>query len=225
MTGASRTDSGVHAEHQVATFRTERAVDLRRLPISLNALLPRTIVVYGARVAEDSFHPIRSCLGKAYRYRFWLGKKVSPFAAPYVWQVPENLDVKRMQASLSSLNGKHDFTAFCAADSGAKTRVRHVIETRLVQKGPLVDFWIVGDGFLKQMVRAIAGTLVQIGLDKRAADFAPILLSYKREMAGPTAPACGLSLCRIFYERLYLLDEVVQWNEDGFNIGLPFTSP
>lgn len=221
ITGASRTDSGVHAEHQVASFRTDLEVDTLKLPLSLNALLPGTISILNASREKDLFHPIRSCKAKIYCYRFWRGRPMNPFVAPYVWCVNRQLDVVKMAHALEGLVGTHDFTSFCASDSGAKTRVREILEVELVEKGPMVELWISGRGFLKQMVRSISGTLLQMGLGKIPSDFSTILNKLDRSSAGPTAPACGLSLVQILYQSQLSLNEMIQWRSEGLVLGVP----
>lgn len=200
VVGASRTDSGVHAEHQVATFRTPVTFDEIRWLKSLNGILPPEIGVTGVQPVEPEFHPIYSAQGKAYRYRLWQGASRHPMLTPYVWTLHRDLDRDAMRLAASSLVGTHDFTSFCALDSSAKTRVRHVLEISISDHGPLVDIWVVGKGFLKQMIRIMVGTLVEIGMGKRPPeDMGNILLAKNRDAAGITAPANGLTLIEIFY--------------------------
>jgi tRNA pseudouridine38-40 synthase len=200
VVGASRTDSGVHAEHQVATFRTPIAFDEIRWLKSLNGILPPEIGVTAVQPVVAAFHPIYSARGKAYRYRLWQGATRHPMLTPYVWTLHRDLDREAMRRAAASLVGTHDFTSFCALDSSAKTRVRQVLEISISDHGPLVDIWVVGKGFLKQMIRIMVGTLVEIGMGKRAPeDMANIILAQNRDAAGITAPANGLTLIEIFY--------------------------
>ncbi len=200
VVGASRTDSGVHAEHQVATFRTPVTFDEVRWLKSLNGILPPEIGVTSVQPVSSEFHPIYSAKGKAYRYRLWQGATRHPMVTPYVWTLHRELDRDAMRQAARYLVGTHDFTSFCALDSSAKTRVRHVLEISISDHGPLVDIWVVGKGFLKQMIRIMVGTLVEIGMGKRSPeDMAQIVLAEKRDAAGITAPANGLTLIEIFY--------------------------
>lgn len=198
--GSSRTDSGVHAEHQVALFKTGLKVDPERMLKSLNALTPKDIGIQAIIPAPSSFHPIHCAKAKAYRYRIWHHKAPNPFLAEVSWHIKGELDPAKMRAELATLVGKHDFTSFCATDSCARSKVRTIMEIAIDERGPLIDLWIIGDGFLKQMIRTIAGTLIEFGLAKRPPGSLPEILAAKdRTKAGITAPGRGLSLVRVFY--------------------------
>ena len=200
VTGASRTDSGVHAEHQVATFSSEVPFEARRWLRSLHGLLPETVGITALAPVAAAFHPILSAKGKAYRYRLWLSDLRHPFGAPYAWQVTHALDLDRMRQEAAGFVGTHDFTSFCAADSSAKTKVRTVFEVAILGEGPLVEIWVVGGGFLKQMVRSMVGTLVATGAGRfPAGSVALMLAALDRKAAGQTAPALGLTRVEIFY--------------------------
>lgn len=200
VTGAARTDTGVHAEQQVAVFRTAVAYDERKWLKSLQGLLPSTVGVASIRTVGSDFHPIRSAQAKVYRYRLWLGVTRNPLIAPFAWQIVSDLDVTALAEAARDFVGLHDFTSFCAIDSTAKTRQREIYEVVVEQQGPLVDIWVSGSGFLKQMVRTMVGTLVDVGLGKRDAKSLPAVLAAKdRQAAGMTAPALGLSLVQICY--------------------------
>ncbi len=205
--GASRTDSGVHAEHQVAIFRTEQKLDERRWLKSLRGLLPETIGIRSIVETASDFHPIYHARGKAYRYRLWLGVTRNPMVAPYCWSIPYTLDSGLMAQASQDFIGTHDFTSFSAVDSTAKTKVRTIYEIKIFQKGPLVDIWVVGEGFLKQMIRTMVGTLVDIGRGAIPPTEIPKILDLKdRTCAGITAPAQGLSLVEIFYDDIAKID-------------------
>jgi len=209
ITGAGRTDTGVHAEHQVATFTTPVPCDARAWTKSLHGLLPREIGVTSLRPVDSSFHPILAAQGKAYRYRVWTGITRNPWVDPYAWQVVPSLDLEAMQAAAQSLVGTYDFTSFCAVDSSAKTRERTVLRVHIARSGPLLEFWVIGRGFLKQMVRTMVGTLVDIGLGKYQSHAIDAMLEARdRRVAGRTAPAQGLTLVRVFYEDDPLLFEI-----------------
>lgn len=217
VTGASRTDSGVHAEHQVATFSTDVAFDARRWLRSLHGLLPEAVGVMGIQPVEAAFHPILSAKGKAYRYRLWLSESRHPFGAPYAWTVPATLDLALMGREAASFVGTHDYTSFCAVDSSAKTKVRTVTEVAVLGAGPLVEVWVLGEGFLKQMVRSMVGTLVAVGAGRYPpGSVAPMLAALDRKAAGQTAPAAGLCLVEIFYDELRSARDLRAASRDGF---------
>ncbi len=203
ITGASRTDTGVHAEHQVATFRFQEGLDCIRAQRSIQALLPPTVGIYRLGPAEPGFNPIYQACAKVYRYRLWRGSSPSPFARPYLWTLSgrPHLDVAAMEEASRFLLGRHNFRSFCASDSSASSFERTIFDLRWQDHGNLLEFFILGDGFLKQMVRSLVGTLVEVGRGKRPPQaIEAILASQDRTQAGLTAPPEGLSLLRIFYQ-------------------------
>jgi tRNA pseudouridine38-40 synthase len=201
VTGSSRTDAGVHAEHQVATFESAQEWDEPRWLASLRGLLPAEVCVKSLKPCADDFHPIRSSSGKEYRYRFLTGVAGDPFVGPYSWHLRCAPDWDRFRHEMRSFVGKHDFSSFCASDSSAKTFQRTILETRLEIDGSVVEWSVTGEGFLKQMVRAMAGTLIELSCGKHpSASVATMLAARDRRQAGITAPAQGLTLVRVFYE-------------------------
>ncbi len=208
LTGASRTDSGVHARRQVATFDFASEIDVATLGRSLNALLPPTIGIMNiAEVAAD-FHPIRAAKAKVYRYWLWNSDKRNAFMQPYVWRWYPRLDEHALAQEARAFLGRHDFSAFCAANSSAKTKERTIFEIVVKRRGDLIEFWLLGDGFLKQMVRSMVGTLVDVVSGKLTEPVTQILLSRDRTRAGQTAPASGLCLYEIFYENVPTLADL-----------------
>ena len=217
---ASRTDRGVHAERQVATFSHTLGLDLYRLHVQLNGILPLDIRVLSLQVAEPHFSPL-SATSKVYRYRVWEGRCYNPMVIPYVWQVPGHLDIACLRAEADSLVGYHDFSAFCNQDSTAKTKERTLLAVAVEKRGSLVNIWLQGDGFLKQMVRILVGTWVETALGKRAPGQGPSLIVAKnRSLAGVTAPAKGLSLVEIFYDTSLSLPAVMAKSDTGFTFAL-----
>jgi tRNA pseudouridine38-40 synthase len=211
LTGASRTDAGVHALHQVATFSSEKDLDCRRTLTSLNAVLPRTIGIRSLQEVPQDFHPIYAAKSKIYRYSLWLGRQRNPFLEPYVYEVSEGIDLEAMRAAGKHFVGEHDFTSFCAVDSGAKTRVRNVRGIFFEQNAALINIFVWGDGFLKQMVRSMVGSLVDVGLGKHAPEkIVQILAGRDRSLAGATAPAQGLCLLKIFYENPVDVENIIK---------------
>lgn len=221
ITAASRTDTGVHAEHQVVTFKTSSELDLFRIVKGLNALLPHDIRVMRAQCVKDDFHPIFNSTGKLYRYWIWRSSGESPFVNPFAWQYTGELDEDSIRRSLHHLIGQHDFSSFCAADSSAKSKVRRVRDIQLFSRGPILEFWFLGDGFLKQMVRNMVGTLVAVGRGKIGErDVKTILDGKNRTLAPPTAPAGGLCLARVFYGDDLSISALLEEQRSGYNLSL-----
>lgn len=221
ITAASRTDAGVHAEDQVVTFKSVSGLDAVRLTKSLNALMPADIRVKRAVTVDDDFHPIIHCTGKAYRYSIWRSAGESPMITPYSWIQTADLNIADMQAGARVFVGTHDFTSFCAVDSSARTKTRTVREVVIINKYPLLEIWVLGDGFLKQMVRNMVGALVAIGKGKISApDLKKILAGRNRELAPATAPAAGLCLARVFYGSDLNISSLVEQARNGYNVSL-----
>jgi tRNA pseudouridine38-40 synthase len=200
VTGAGRTDSGVHALGQVASFRTERTLPLRAFVAGANSLLPRDIAVLEAVEREEGFHARRSARGKHYRYSIVNRPCRAPLERRFAWEVFQPLDQDAMQRAGVALVGRHDFSSFRASDCEAATAVREIrrLEVRREQERIFVE--IEAPAFLKHMVRNIAGTLVEVGLGRRRADsMAALLAAGDRRLAGATAPAHGLCLNEVFY--------------------------
>ncbi len=215
--GASRTDSGVHAENQVIAFQSSTPFRPGEWLLSANALLPNDISVLQFSNAELTFDPIRDAQSKIYRYRLWRGHCASPFLKPYVWGVQRQIDLSNLADEITHFVGTHDFSSFCNTDSDAATRTREILEVRVDIRDPLVDIWIVGRGFLKQMVRIIVGTLVDIALGKKQRGTVPQILQAKqRDLAGQTAPAHGLTLVKILYDELPNLSSVIREASRGY---------
>ncbi len=198
LLAAGRTDRGVHAEGQVAVFDSARVLDPLRVQRSLNAMLAPRICVRACDTVPAHFHPIYDAQAKIYRYRVRTTPQHCPFTCAYEWHVPRPLAVSAMRRAAAPLVGKHDFTSFCATDSHARTKVRTLHELRVVHDAETIELWFTGDGFLKQMVRTITGTLVAIG-SGRALDCAAILQRRARQAAAATAPARGLTLMQVVY--------------------------
>ncbi len=217
--GSSRTDAGVHAFGQVVSFSLAKDMRADVLCRALNAELRDDIVVRSAEVVEDGFDAIRSARGKRYRYLIRDGYRRGAFDQLYVWHVRRPLDAVAMHEAGQALVGTHDFASFQSAGSERQSTVRTIFELTVRRGdagmlaapveageatagedggGPLIAVEVAGDGFLYNMVRAIAGTLVAVGRGKQSVDWpAKALAACDRSAAGPTAPAHGLFLLHV----------------------------
>jgi tRNA pseudouridine38-40 synthase len=167
---------------------------------ALNAQLPEDVRVLDVVDAPDSFHARFSARAKTYRYQVRAGVVGDPFTRAFVWQIPEKLDVSAMRAAAAVLVGTHDFGAFRSAGTEVASSIRTITRSEWLESERLV-YEVSGDGFLRHMVRAIVGTLVEIGRGWRSADsMARLLVSGTRAQAGATAPAHGLFLVRVDYD-------------------------
>lgn len=200
VTGAGRTDAGVHALGQVAHFDTGLPHADGVWVRALNSHLPRDIAVREAREVAEAFHARHGAAGKHYRYRVLNRPVRCPFRRGYTWFVPVRLDVEAMERAARCLVGSHDFSSFRASGCGAKSPVRRLDRIRVARDGDEVVFDLEGTGFLKQMARNIVGTLVEVGRGRREPDWtARVLAAGDRRAAGETAAAWGLVLVRVAY--------------------------
>ncbi|MDR1540067.1 MAG: tRNA pseudouridine(38-40) synthase TruA [Clostridiales bacterium] len=199
--GASRTDAGVHALGQRASFFIEEnRIPMGKLPIVINSYLPSDIAVSCAQQVPDAFNPRFDAKEKTYEYRIWYAKFPNPLQRITSLFHPYELDVGEMKKAASAFVGEHDFSAFCSAGTLVKSRVRKVFECRVDEAAPILTFTVRGDGFLYNMVRIIAGTLLYVGQGKIKAEDAPYIIeSRNRALAGKTAPPQGLTLLEIKY--------------------------
>ncbi len=198
---AGRTDAGVHALGQVATFRTDLTVEPRELRKALNALTPPDVAIREVAAVADAFDARRSATSRVYEYRIWNQPWRSAFWHRFTWHVPRSLDVRAMRAAAAALVGDHDFSAFRAADCESESRVRRVLHSGLTETENLCTYRVQANAFLKHMVRTIVGTLVAIGGgDLPPEAMASILASRDRGRAGATAPPQGLCLVAVSYD-------------------------
>ena len=201
LVGSGRTDAGVHALGQVAHFKTQSQMDARSIQRALNSLLPSDIVIQKIEEVEEDFHARKHSKSKVYEYRILNRNLRSPFHHGYAWHIPQRLDVKEMGKATQGLIGEHDFSSFRSVGTPTRTAIRRVIRAEWKRgRDGLIRFEIEANGFLKQMVRAIVGTLVEVGKGKMSAmEFQKVLESKERKKAGPTAPAHGLFLKEVKY--------------------------
>jgi tRNA pseudouridine38-40 synthase len=205
--GAGRTDAGVHALGQVASAEVTFTHDVTTLVRALNAQLPEDVRVLSVDDAASGFHARFSARSKAYRYRIRNGAIASPFERAFVWHVPQPLDVVAMQEAAARLLGRHDFSSFRSIGTEVPDAVRTLTVSALTENrsssdtGALLTYDVSGDGFLRHMVRAIVGTLVEVGRGWRdPAQMDAPLQAKDRARAGATAPPQGLFLMRVDYD-------------------------
>ncbi|TGU70001.1 tRNA pseudouridine(38-40) synthase TruA [Geomonas terrae] len=197
---SGRTDAGVHARGMVACFKTERTIPLRAFREGLNTILPSDIAVRAAAEVPLDFHPRFDAQAKHYRYTMLLDDLRSPLARHTAWRVKGKLDIEAMRAACKVFVGEHDFAAFRGSNCAAKTTVRRIYSMELVQDGRLLHLDINGSGFLKNMVRIITGTLIDVGQGRLSvADVTRLLNGGDRQKAGMTVPPQGLCLMQVFY--------------------------
>jgi len=217
--GSGRTDAGVHALAQVASFQTASIIPADNLVAALNHILPASIRVLEVVEAHPDFHPRRSALAKTYRYRICRAPICPPFLARYVWHFPYPLDEEAMIASAVDAVGEHDFTSFAAVDPDrvermtagvgegdqdltqpAPSNIRKIFSSSWVREGEEFVYTVRGNGFLHHMVRNLVGTFILVGKGSLSReDLQRILAARNRSAAGPTAPATGLFLVNVEY--------------------------
>lgn len=198
--GAGRTDAGVHARAQTASFRMDTDLSPAQLMAYLNRYLPEDIAVLDCQAAPPRFHARLSAKGKRYVYRLWTSEVPDVFQRKYLTPWPYALELEDMRRAAALLTGTHDFRAFCANKRYKKSTVRTIQTIQIERLENEVRFTFTGDGFLYHMVRILTGTLVEVGMGERAPDCIPALLdSRSRQEAGRTMPAKGLILDEVFY--------------------------
>jgi len=197
---AGRTDAGVHASSQIANFKTDSKITLLKLHEGLNALLPEDVAVAKVKVMPDTFHSRFSAKSKIYRYVIFNGKHRRAILRNYAYFLRYPLDVNLMRKEAKGLLGRHDFSAFRGSCGKHKNPLKTVKDIEITKKGAFLYIDIEADGFLYNMVRNIAGTLIEIGRGRFSKhSLKKILLSKDRNLAGPTAPAKGLTLMKVTY--------------------------
>lgn len=199
--GASRTDSGVHAMGNVAVFDTESRIPGDKFSFAVNQRLPEDIVVQESSEVDSSFHPRYANCKKTYEYRIRNAAHPNPLTSRYSYFVHARLNTDAMRRAATFIVGEHDFASFCAQGAQVKTTVRTVYSLDIIEEDADITIRIRGNGFLYNMVRIIAGTLVQVGLGAYEPEHVREIVELcDRTCAGPTAPAHGLTLVKIEYE-------------------------
>jgi len=201
ITGCGRTDAGVHARNYVANFRTSSGIPVDRLPYAMNTHLPDDIVVNQAFEVHDDFNAIGSCIKKEYTYWIYNSRIRDPFYVNRAWFYPKHLDETIMQQAADQFVGTHDFAAVRSVGTDVKSTVRTVYYYNVVRKGDLLELKVCANGFLYNMARAMAGTVVYAAEGKISpAEIANILKAGDRTAAGPTVPPDGLYMTRLWYD-------------------------
>ena len=199
ITGSGRTDAGVHALGQVANFKTNSQIPVDRIPNALNAKLPKDISIVKAEDVDEDFHSRYSAKKKTYRYQIYNSLYRSPIYADISYPVKYDLDIDKMKKEAKSLIGTYDFKGFMSSGSSVIDTVRTIYNIEVSKSEDLIIIEIEGNGFLYNMVRIIAGTLVDIGRGRITENMSTIIKSKSRSMAGHTAPAHGLFLKKVDY--------------------------
>ena len=205
VVGASRTDAGVHARGQVVSLDAPEAATARALVHGVDAHLPEDVRVLAAAPAPPGFHARKHAAGKEYRYHLRRVAVLSPLDAETAVRVSPRIDVAALRAAAAMLPGRHDFTAFARTGGSATHPFRRIDAAEWLAEGDALVFRVVGEGFLRGMVRALVGTMLEVGRGRRdPASFGALLAGRPRAEAGPNAPAHGLVLERVDYPAEWL---------------------
>lgn len=198
--GCSRTDAGVHAEEYVCNFHTNTKIPADKIPFALNTVLPDDISCMSGRVAEEDFHARFSAKSKIYEYRIWTAPHKHALSARFSWHYPQKVNVSAMKKAALAFIGEKDFAGFMSTGGQQKTTVKEIYDLKVSKTGDMIKIKIHANGYLYNMVRIIAGTLVYVGngkIDKN--EIEEIIASKDRKRAGITAPPEGLMLKKVFY--------------------------
>ena len=200
IAGSGRTDAGVHAYGQVANFKTEKFLDKDKFLADINSYLPQDIRIIKVESVDERFHARLSAVSKTYEYVIDNGTVADVFARKYSYRIEQPLDAEKMRKAAGLLTGTHDYISFCGNKKFKKSSVRTVTDISIVESGGKIKLSFTGNGFLQNMVRIMAGTLIEVGLGKRDAEsMTDILEAKSREAAGMMAPAEGLFLREVEY--------------------------
>ena len=202
LTASGRTDRGVHALGQVANFKTNSNIPVEKIPIALNTKLKKSIRILSAEEVDEKFHSRLTCKKKTYRYVINNSKYGTAIYRNLETHIPIKLNIEKMQEAVKYFEGEHDFKAFKASGTSSKSSVRTIYKADVTQMpNDRIYIELTGNGFLYNMVRIIAGTLVDVGIGKiKPEEIDSIIKSEKRDKAGKTLPPQGLYLVKVEYE-------------------------
>ena len=201
LIASGRTDAGVHAMGQVANFKTNSNMPIEKIPIAINSQVKNSIRIQNAEEVDENFHSRFNCKKKTYRYVIDNSKYGSAIYRNISYHMPIKLDVEEMKKAIKYFEGEHDFKAFKSSGTSSKSSVRTIYKADIITEGTNIAIDLTGNGFLYNMVRIIAGTLVDVGLRKIKPDDIPeIIASKDRTKAGKTLPPHGLMLLNVVYD-------------------------
>ena len=197
-----RTDAGVHALAQVANFKTNSDFPIEKYPIALNSKLKKSIRIQKAEEVEEKFHCRYNCKQKTYKYIINNGEQGTAIYRNLEYFIPIKLDIKEMKKAIKYFEGEHDFKGFKASGTSSKSSIRIINKAEIIEQDDRIIIELTGNGFLYNMVRIIAGTLVDVGLKKiKAGEIPNIIKSGDRKKAGKTLPPYALYLVKVEYEK------------------------
>ena len=201
LIASGRTDAGVHSLGQVANFKTNSNIPIEKFPIALNTKLKRSIRIIDAEEVEERFHSRYNCKKKTYRYIINNSKNGTAIYRNLEYNFPEKLDVEKMNEASKKFIGEYDFKGFKASGTSSKSSVRTIYEAEVIRKDDRVIIELTGNGLLYNMVRIIAGTLIEVGIGKiKPEEIEDIINSGDRTRAGKTLPPNGLYLVKVIYD-------------------------
>ena len=201
LIASGRTDAGVHALGQIANFKTNSTIPIEKFPVAINSKLKKSVRIQKAEEVEERFHSRYNCKQKTYRYIINNSEQGTAIYRNLEYYIPMKLNIKEMKKAIKYFEGEHDFSGFKASGTSSKSSVRKIYKTEIKQEGERILIELTGNGFLYNMVRIIAGTLVDVGLGKIKAEEIPEIINSKdRTRAGKTLPPYALYLVNVEYE-------------------------
>lgn len=200
LIASGRTDAGVHSLGQTANFKTNSNIEIEKIPYAINSKLKKSIIIKSAEEVSENFHSRYNCKGKKYRYIINNSIHGTAIYREQEYHIPQKLDIEKMKKAIKYFEGEHDFKAFRASGTSSKSSVRTIYNAEVKQEGERIIIELTGNGFMYNMVRIIAGTVVEVGLGKIIPCKIPEIINSKdRKLAGRTLPAYGLYLVEVYY--------------------------
>ncbi len=200
LIASGRTDSGVHSLGQVANFKTNSNLEIEKIPYAINSKLKKSIRIKKAEEVDEKFHARYNCKKKRYRYTINNSEQGSAIYRNLEYHVPKKLNISKMKNAIKYIEGEHDFSSFKSSGTSSKSSVRVIYKAEIIEDGEKIYIELTGNGFLYNMVRIIAGTLVEVGLGKiEPEEIKNIIEKKERILAGKTLPAHGLCLMEVQY--------------------------